>query len=79
MTKEKIYITEIDCSTGIQSEREMTEEEYINYENAQAEMLSAAAEREAEANALAEAKASANAKLAALGLSEAEIAAILGK
>lgn len=67
---------EINCETGIQTEIELTDEEIaqmaIDAANAEADRLA----REAEATAKAEAKASALAKLAALGLSEDEIAAL---
>jgi hypothetical protein len=69
-------ITEVDCSTGISTTRDMTSEEIL----AQAEMAEKIAEQqaaaEAEAAAKATAKASAEAKLAALGLSAEEIAAL---
>ena len=52
--------------------REMTEEEFQSYKNLQASQELAKAEREAKENA----RASALAKLAALGLTEEEIAAL---
>jgi hypothetical protein len=71
-------ITEVDCSTGIATTRDMTPAEIT----AQAEMAEQAAEQqaavEAEAAAKAEAKASAEAKLAALGLTADEVAALVG-
>lgn len=68
----------VDCSTGEATEVELTAEEI-----AQMELDRAAAEterlvREAEATAKANAKASAETKLKALGLSTAEVAALLG-
>ena len=54
----------VDCSTGVVTEVELTAEEI--------------AEREAAELAKAEAKASALGKLAALGLTEDEITAIVG-
>lgn len=71
-------VTEVDCSTGIQTVRPMTDEEITNWETIRAESARIQAEQEAEAQAKAEAKASALAKLAALGLTEAEAAAIAG-
>lgn len=69
-------IIEVDCSTGISTEREMTAEEVANMEAMQAASAAAAHEAETEAAAVAEAKASAEAKLAALGLTTEEIAAL---
>lgn len=67
---------EVNCETGIQTEIELTDEEIaqmaINQANAEADRAAA----EAEATAKAEAKASALAKLAALGLTEDELAAL---
>ena len=54
----------VDCSTGITTEVELTAEEV--------------AQQEVDAKAKADAKASAQAKLAALGLTEEEVASILG-
>jgi hypothetical protein len=69
-------VIEIDCSTGVSVERDMTEAEL----DAQAAMQAQAAEQqaaaEAEAAAKATAKASAGSKLAALGLTAEEIAAL---
>lgn len=67
----------VDCSTGITSEVELTAEEIAQREADAAAYAVAEAEREAEATAKAEAKASAVAKLAALGLTEGEVAALL--
>ena len=69
-------VIEIDCSTGVSTERDMTPDEL-----AAQEAMAAAAEAnrvatEAEAAAVAAAKASAEAKLAALGLTAEEIAAL---
>lgn len=70
-------VIEIDCSTGISTEREMTADELA----AQAAMQ-AQAEADAQAKATADAataaaKASAQAKLLALGLTADEIAALV--
>jgi hypothetical protein len=63
----------VDCSTGITTEVELTDEEIAQRE---ADALVFAAQ-EAEREAKAEAKASAEGKLAALGLTSDEIAALL--
>ena len=67
----------VDCSTGITTEVELTVEEIAQRETDAAAWAVELAEREAQATAKAEAKASAIAKLAALGLTEGEVAAIL--
>lgn len=71
---------EVDCSTGIVTERPLTQEEISANEaaaaQAEADRVEAEEAAEAEAEAVAEAKASANAKLAALGLTAEEIAAL---
>jgi hypothetical protein len=69
-------VIEVDCSTGISTERPMTADEIQAMEERQAAFAVEQAEREAEAAAKAAAKASAEAKLAALGLSAEEIAAL---
>jgi hypothetical protein len=69
-------VIEVDCSTGISTERDMTAAEL----EAQSEMMAQVeADRlvtEAAEQATADAKASAQAKLAALGLTAEEIAAL---
>jgi hypothetical protein len=67
----------VDCSTGITTEVELTAEEIAQREADAAAWAVELAEREVEATAKAEAKASAVAKLAALGLTEGEVAALL--
>jgi hypothetical protein len=67
----------VDCSTGVTTEVELTAEEIAQREVDAAAWAVAEAERETEATAKAEAKASAVAKLAALGLTEGEVAALL--
>jgi hypothetical protein len=67
----------VDCSTGVTTEVELTAEEITQREVDAAAWAVEQAEREAEATAKAEAKASAVAKLAALGLTEGEVAALL--
>ena len=69
-------VVEVDCSTGIETIRDMTATEIANMEKMQAESEARRAEEEAAAEAKAAAKASAEAKLAALGLSADEIAAL---
>ena len=69
-------ITEVDCSTGIATERDMTAEEVAQLEEARASFAARLHQEEAEATAVAEAKASAETKLAALGLTAEEIAAL---
>jgi Holliday junction resolvasome RuvABC DNA-binding subunit len=67
---------EVDCSTGIATEIELTDDEVAELA-VQAELAAQAqAEREAEAEAKAIAKAEAIAALVALGLTEAQIAAL---
>ena len=67
---------EVDCSTGIESVIELTDQEIADLEAAAAEAEARKAEEEAAAQAAAEAKASAQSKLAALGLTPEEIAAL---
>lgn len=69
-------VIEIDCSTGISTEREQTAEEVAAQEAMAADAAKRQAEAEAEAAAVAAAKESANVKLAALGLTADEIAAL---
>jgi len=69
---------EIDCTTGVQSIIELTDEEIAERE---AQAIKIEAERlaaEEEATAKAAAKASAEGKLAALGLTADEVSALLG-
>jgi hypothetical protein len=66
----------VDCSTGIQSEVELTDEEILELEAMAAADAQRKAAEEAELQAKAAAKASAEAKLAALGLTAEEIAAL---
>jgi hypothetical protein len=69
-------VIEIDCSTGISTERDMTQTELDAQTAMQAQFEADRAAAEAEAAAKAAAKASAEAKLAALGLTAEEIAAL---
>lgn len=68
----------VDCSTGVTTEVELTEDEIAERSMLAQEELERIKVQEAEAQAKAEAKASALAKLAALGLTEEEAAAIAG-
>jgi dephospho-CoA kinase len=69
-------VIEIDCSTGVSVEREMTEAELAAQAAMQTE-AEQASEAETEAKAASDAaKASATAKLSALGLTADEIAAL---
>ena len=67
---------EVNCATGEVTERPLTAEEITQREADAATYAAQAAAEEAEAQAKAAAKASARAKLAALGLTEEEIAAL---
>ena len=67
---------EINCTTGVESIIELTDEEMNQREVDAAAWAVEQAAREAEAQAKADAKASAQAKLAALGLTGEEIAAL---
>jgi hypothetical protein len=69
-------VIEIDCSTGVSVERDMTEAELTAQAAMQAAAEEARAIQEAEAEATATAKASAQSKLSALGLTADEIAAL---
>jgi hypothetical protein len=66
----------VDCTTGEQTIVELTDEEIAEREAMAAQALAERQAQEAADLAKAEAKASAQAKLAALGLTEAEIAAL---
>jgi hypothetical protein len=66
----------VDCSTGVQTEVDLTAEEIAQREADALAYAEQVAAQEAEAAAVADAKASAEAKLAALGLSADEIAAL---
>lgn len=68
----------VDCSTGITEVVPLTAEEIADLETARLAAEDQRAAAEAEAAAVAAAKESANSKLKALGLTDAEIAA-LGK
>jgi hypothetical protein len=76
MTTDTPMVTEVDCSTGIQTERAMTTEEISNWEALRAETTALMEARQAEEAAAQAAKESAQTKLAALGLTADEITAI---
>ena len=71
-------VTEVDATTGEVVERPMTPEELAQRDVDAAAYAAAQAAAEAEAAAVAAAHESAVAKLAVLGLSEVEVAALLG-
>ena len=66
----------VDCSTGVSTEVELTDAEVAQREADAAAYAVEQAARDAETAAKAAAKASGEAKLKALGLSDAEIAAL---
>ena len=68
----------INCSTGERSEVELTAEEVAQREADAEAFAEQEAARQAELDAKAEAKASAQEKLKALGLSDAEVEALVG-
>jgi len=67
----------VDCESGTQTVVPLTPEELAEREAMAAQAEADRQAREAEEQAKADAKASAQAKLTALGLTEAEIAALL--
>lgn len=77
MTQEKMFVTEINCATGEQTQREFTAEEYAQAAIDKANFEAQETAREAEAQAKAEARASGIAKLVALGLTEEEAEALV--
>ena len=78
MTTETPTVVEIDCSTGEQATRPMTEAEIANMQTMQAENAARVAADEAAAAEKAALKAAALAKFTALGLTEEEANAIAG-
>ena len=78
MTEQTLTVSEVDCSTGIQTTRPMTTEEIAQREASMAAFAAEQAEREASAEALAALKASARAKLVAgTPLTEEEAATLV--
>lgn len=69
-------VLEVDCATGISTERDMTAEEIANMEAMRADAEARRIAEEEAAAAKEAAKASAESKLAALGLTPEEIAAL---
>lgn len=69
---------EINCTTGETTEVELTAKEIKQRETDAAAYAIEEAERQAEVDAKADAKVSAQAKLKALGLSDAEVEALVG-
>ena len=67
---------EVNCETGVVTERPLTAAEITANEAAAAQAEADRVTAEAEAAAVADAKASAESKLAALGLTAEEIAAL---
>lgn len=76
MTTDAPMAVEVNCETGEQTIRPLTDAEIAQRAKDAEAFAAARAEEEAAAAAKAEAKASAEAKLAALGLSADEIAAL---
>jgi DNA-binding NarL/FixJ family response regulator len=72
MPNQELKVTEIDALTGKVTERPLTAKEIADYDAANAEEARLGAEQQAKVKA----RQSALAKLAALGLTEAEIAAL---
>jgi membrane protein involved in colicin uptake len=68
----------VDCSTGITTEVELTAEEVAQREVDALAHAEAEEAREAAEAAKASAKASAESKLKALGLTDAEVSALIG-
>jgi hypothetical protein len=66
----------VDCSTGVSTEVELTDEEVAQRETDAAAYAAQKAEQDAAEAAKAAAKASGEAKLAALGLTAEEISAL---
>jgi hypothetical protein len=66
----------VDCSTGVTTEVELTAAEIAERETMAAEYAVQKAQEDADKAAAEAAKASANSKLKALGLTDAEIAAL---
>ena len=69
---------EVNCTTGVTTEVELTAEELAQREADAAAFAEAEAARLVEVEAKAASKASAQEKLKALGLSDAEVEALVG-
>lgn len=68
----------INCATGVTTEVELTAEELAQREADAAAFAEAEVARQAEVDAKAASKVSAQVKLKALGLSDAEVQALVG-
>lgn len=78
MTTEAPTISEVDCTTGVQTNRPMTPEEVSNWEAIRAEQEALRLEEEQRVSLLAALKASARAKLVAgTPLTEEEAATLV--
>ncbi len=75
---EILTVAEIDCSTGQETIRPLTQSEIEQYQLDQANSLAWEQEREENAQRLLDIKQSALSKLSALGLTEEEAKAIVG-
>ena len=75
---EILTVAEIDCSTGQENIRPLTQSEIEQYQIDQANSLAWEQERQENAQRSLEVKQSALAKLSALGLTEEEAKAIVG-
>ena len=73
---EKLTKVVVNCATGVAEIIELTPQEIAQRDQDAAAAATERAEREAEAEAKAVAKAAGQAKLAALGLTDEEIAAL---
>ena len=69
---------EVNCTTGVESIIELTDAEVAQMEADRVAAEARKAEEDAAAQASADLKASAQAKLAKLGLTDAEISALVG-
>jgi hypothetical protein len=76
MATEKLFHLEKDCTTGVETLREYTAEEYAQAALDAVAAAEAQAAREAEEAARAAARASLEAKLAALGIDPEELATL---
>ncbi len=76
-SSERPKVVELDCSTGIETVRDMTDEEIEYQQQLSTEFEAREAAKAQEEEAKAAAKASAEAKLTALGLTAEEISAII--
>ena len=71
-------VSEMNCTTGVETERDMTDAEEAAHTQMVSDYANEVAAREAAATQAATDKASGNAKLKALGLTDAEIAVLVG-